>query len=90
MSQGASIADFGLATTPAMFMSCILPGTVDMHMLSIHWFAGAAVASSYDSLFSMRTKDNHCCKLYQRAHACNDHEGRKLAVEEFKCKDQEL
>ncbi|KAK9795557.1 hypothetical protein WJX73_007766 [Symbiochloris irregularis] len=26
MSEGASVADFGLATTPAMFMSCILPG----------------------------------------------------------------
>ena len=27
LSRGASVADFGLATTPAMFMSCILPGT---------------------------------------------------------------
>lgn len=26
VSKGASVADFGLATTPAMFMSCILPG----------------------------------------------------------------
>ena len=25
-SRGAAAADFGLATTPAMFMSCILPG----------------------------------------------------------------
>lgn len=30
MSEGASVADFGLATTPAMFMSCILPGAVSM------------------------------------------------------------
>ena len=26
VSKGAQVADFGLATTPAMFMSCILPG----------------------------------------------------------------
>ena len=25
-SQGVSVAQFGLATTPAMFMSCIIPG----------------------------------------------------------------
>ena len=25
-SQGVSVSQFGLATTPAMFMSCILPG----------------------------------------------------------------
>ena len=25
-SQGVSVAQFGLATTPAMYMSCIIPG----------------------------------------------------------------
>lgn len=25
-SQGVSVAQFGMATTPAMFMSCIIPG----------------------------------------------------------------
>lgn len=30
-SQGVSVAQFGLATTPAMFMSCIIPGRVNIN-----------------------------------------------------------
>ena len=32
-SQGVSVAQFGLATTPSMFMSCIIPG---MHSQPMH------------------------------------------------------
>ena len=40
-SRGAGAADFGLATTPAMFMSCILPGA--RHPEGLGSFLGAAV-----------------------------------------------
>ena len=32
-SQGVSVAQFGLATTPAMFMSCIIPGDAQANIV---------------------------------------------------------
>ncbi len=37
-SQGVSIAQFGLATTPAMFMSCIMPGGLLRLRLVVWWW----------------------------------------------------
>ena len=48
VSKGARVADFGLATTPAMFMSCILPGGAHTLVLPVACYQPAPLLCDVD------------------------------------------